>query len=247
MSPFDKEIRMPRHRRTRRLVAWLVGAAIAGVILVVGGAFVYIHFISGPAPAPLSLKNLSSSASAGTAASRGGSQSLAGNWRVASGSLVGYRVNEVLAGQNNVAVGRTAHISGTMTIKGTTVTAASFTVAMDTIKSDESERDVQFNGRIMDTAAYPTGTLTLTTPIKLAPVPAEGVIRDYHATGDLTLHGHTRRVTFVLEAERADGRIEVSGSIPILFADWDISNPSFSPFVTTQNHGELEFLVKFTS
>jgi polyisoprenoid-binding protein YceI len=238
---------MPRHRRTRRLIAWLVGAAVAAVLLVVGGAFVYIHFISGPAPAPLSLKNLKSpSASAGTAAS-GGSRSLAGTWRVASGSLVGYRVNEVLAGQNNVAVGRTGDISGTMTIKGTTVTAASFTVVMDTIKSNESDRDLQFNGRIMDTSAYPTGTLTLTAPISLAPVPAEGVIRDYHVTGDLTLHGHTRRVSFLLEAERADGRIEVSGSIPILFADWDISNPSFSPFVTTQNHGELEFLIKFTS
>jgi polyisoprenoid-binding protein YceI len=238
---------MPRHRRARRLVVWLIGAAVAVVVLVVGGAFVYIHFISGPAPAPLSLKDLksSSSPSAGTAADRGGSQPLAGTWRVGSGSLVGYRVNEVLAGQNNIAVGRTSDISGTMTIKGTTVTAASFTVAMDTIKSNESERDVQFNGRIMDTATYPTGTLTLTGPIKLAPVPAAGVIRDYHATGDLTLHGHTRAVSFTLEAERTGGGIDVSGSIPILFADWDISNPSFPPFVTTQNHGELEFLIKF--
>jgi polyisoprenoid-binding protein YceI len=238
---------MPRHRRTRRLVAWLVGAAVAAVVLVVGGAFVYIHFISGPAPAPLSLKDLKSSPSAGTEASGGGTRSLAGSWRVASGSLVGYRVNEVLAGQNNVAVGRTGDISGTMTIKGNMVTAASFTVAMDTIRSDESERDVQFNGRIMDTAAYPTGTLTLTAPISLAPVPADGVIRRYDATGDLTLHGHTRAVTFALQAERADGEIDVSGSIPILFADWDISNPSFPPFVTTQNHGELEFLIKFAS
>jgi polyisoprenoid-binding protein YceI len=239
---------MPRHRRTRRLAAWLAGAAVAVVLLVVGGAFVYIHFISGPAPAPLSLKNLksSSSPSTGTAASSG-SQTLAGSWHVASGSLVGYRVNEVLAGQNNIAVGRTGDISGTMTIKGTTVTAASFRVAMDTIKSNESERDAQFNGRIMDTAAYPTGTLTLAAPIKLAPLPADGDFRDYHATGDLTLHGHTRTVTFVLEAERSGGRIDVSGSIPILFADWDISNPSFPPFVTTQDHGVLEFLIKFST
>ncbi len=240
---------MPRHRRARRVVAWLVGAAVAGVLVVVGGAFVYIHFISGPAPAPLSLKDLksSSSPSAAVAASGGGTRSLAGTWHVASGSLVGYRVNEVLAGQNNVAVGRTGDITGTMTIKGTTVTSASFSVAMDTIRSNESERDVQFNGRIMDTAAYPTGTLTMTAPIKLEPVPAQGVIRDYQATGDLTLHGHTRPVTFGLEAERAGGRIEVSGSILILFADWDISNPSFPPFVTTQNHGVLEFLIRFAS
>jgi polyisoprenoid-binding protein YceI len=238
--------------RPGRLIAWLVAAGVAVVLLAVAGAFVYIHFISGPAPAPLSLKPSSPAASSSASAaatsspdSGTGTRTLAGSWHVASGSLVGYRVNEVLAGQNNVAVGRTGDITGSMTIKGSTVTAASFTVQMGTIKSDESERDAQFNGRIMDTAAYPTGTLTLTTPIKLARVPADGVIRSYRATGNLTLHGRTRPVTFTLQAERVGGEIEVSGSIPILFADWGISNPSFAGFVTTQNRGELEFLIKF--
>ena len=59
------------------------------------------------------------------------------------------------------------------------------------------------------------------------------------------LHGHTRPVTFALQAERTAAGIEVSGSIPIVFADWDIANPSFG-FVTTQNHGLLEFLIKFS-
>jgi polyisoprenoid-binding protein YceI len=34
---------------------------------------------------------------------------------------------------------------------------------MDTIHSDKSERDAQFDGRIMDVAQYPTGTFTLTS------------------------------------------------------------------------------------
>jgi polyisoprenoid-binding protein YceI len=242
--------------RPRRLIVWLAGAAVAVALLAVGGAFLYIHVISGPAPAPLSLGNLKSaspsasapaSSAAGTTSSDSGHAGLTGSWHVASGSLVGYRVDEVLAGQNNVAVGRTGDVSGTMTVKGSTVTAASFTVQMATIKSNESERDAQFNGRIMDTSAYPTGTLTLTAPIALAPVPAGGVIRSYHATASLTLHGQTRTVTFTLEAEHTAGAIDVSGSIPILFSDWGISNPSFAPFVTTQNHGELEFLIKFAS
>ncbi len=152
----------------------------------------------------------------------------------------------MLAGQNNVAVGRTSDISGSMTIRGTKVSAASFTVQMDTIKSDQSQRDEQFNTRIMDTATYPTGTLTLTSPITLGTLPADGVVRTYHATGNLTLHGKLRSVTFALQAERTSSGVEVSGSIPILFANWGISNPSFGSFVTTQNHGELEFLVKFS-
>jgi polyisoprenoid-binding protein YceI len=236
---------MPR-MRPRRLIGWLAGAAVAVVVLVVGGVFVYIHFISGPAPAPLSLKSAISPAATESPGAAAPAGTLAGSWRVTSGSVVGYRVNEVLAGQNNVAVGRTGDLSGSMTVKGTTVTAASFTVQMATIKSDESQRDAQFNGRIMQTATYPTGTLKLTAIISLAPVPADGVIRTYRASADLTLHGQTRPVTFPLQAERTSAGVEVSGSIPITFANWGISNPSFAGFVTTRNHGELEFLIKFS-
>ena len=231
---------MARPRRGR-LRWWLLGGLAALVILVVGGTWLYIHVIEGPAPAPLSLKSAAGSGS-GTAASG----TVAGTWRVSSGSIVGYRVNEVLAGQAAVAVGRTSKVTGSLTISGSTVRAASFSVPMDTIKSNESERDVQFNGRIMQTATYPTGTLSLTAPIVLDALPADGVIKTYHATADLTLHGHTRKVTFPLSAERTAAGIDVSGSIPILFADWDISNPSVGGFVTTQNHGLLEFLIKFS-
>jgi polyisoprenoid-binding protein YceI len=241
--------------RPRRLGVWLIAGLAALAALVLGGTWIYIHAIEGPAPAPLSLKSSpsssvgptlagpssSASASAGTAATTG----IAGTWRVAAGSIVGYRVNEVLAGQNNVAVGRTGSVSGDMTIRGTTVTTASFTVQMATIHSDQSTRDAQFNGRIMDTAAYPTGTLTLTSPIAIGARPANGVIKTYDATGNLTLHGHTRSVTFTLQAERTAAGINVSGSIPVLFANWSIANPSFGSFVTTQDHGQLEFLVKF--
>jgi len=235
---------MARHRHSR-LRWWLLGGLVTFAILVVGGTWLYIHVIEGPAPAPLSLKS-GAGLSAAAAAGSNSASAVAGTWRVSSGSIVGYRVNEVLAGQNNVAVGRTGDVSGSLTIRGGTVTAASFSVPMDTVKSDESERDVQFNGRIMETATYPKGTLTLTTPIALGALPGVGVIRTYHATADLSLHGQTRKVTFPLAAERTPGGLEVSGSIPILFADWDIGNPSFAGFVTTQNHGLLEFLIKFS-
>lgn len=229
--------------RPRRWVWWLVGAAAAVVVLAVGGTFVFFHFISGPTPAPLNLKP-SSGPSSTAPAGESAATSVAGTWKITTGSVVGYRVKEVLFGQNHTAVGRTSAITGHVTISGTTVTAAGFTVQMATIKSDESERDVQFRGRIMDTAAYPTGTLTLSKPIPLGALPALGVVRTYEATADLTLHGQTRAVTFPLSAERTAGHIEVQGSIPILFSRWDIPNPSFTGFVTTQNHGILEFLLK---
>jgi polyisoprenoid-binding protein YceI len=232
-----------RRRRPRRWVWWLAGAAAAVVVLAVGGTFVFFHFISGPTPAPLNLKP-SSGPSSTAPAGESAATSVAGTWKITTGSVVGYRVKEVLFGQNHTAVGRTSAITGHVTISGTTVTAAGFTVQMATIKSDESERDVQFRGRIMDTAAYPTGTLTLTKPISLGALPALGVVKTYSAAADLTLHGQTRAVTFPLSAERTSSEIEVQGSIPVLFSRWDIPNPSFTGFVTTQNHGVLEFLLK---
>jgi polyisoprenoid-binding protein YceI len=235
-----------RRRRAngpRRWAWWLAGAAAAVVVLAVGGTFVYIHFINGPAPAPLSLKSASGQ---GSTPSTGASDtaSVGGTWQITAGSVVGYRVKEVLMGQDTTAVGRTSAITGHVTISGTTVTAAGFTVQMATIKSNESERDVQFRGRIMDTTAYPTGTLALTKPITLGTLPAAGVIKTYTATANLTLHGQTRAVTFPLSAERTASEIEIQGSIPVLFSKWDIPNPSFTGFVTTQNHGVLEFLLK---
>jgi polyisoprenoid-binding protein YceI len=163
-------------RRPLRWLRWIVAGVAAVAVLAVGGTYVYIHFIEGPAPAPLSLKvtNGDASASPGQPSQAARTGSLSGAWRVTTGSVAGYRVKEVLLGQNNIAVGRTSHIKGDLTIKGNTVTAAAFTVAMATIHSDQSQRDAQFDGRIMDVTTYPTGTFILTRPISLVPVPAAG-------------------------------------------------------------------------
>ena len=244
--------------RPRHWLRWLIGGVAALVVLAVAGPFLYIHFFNGSAPAALSLSpsgstsaSASVSASAPAAAGTAASGPVAGNWTVGSGSVVGYRVNEVLLGQNATAVGRSSSVTGHLTIAGTTATAASFSVPMDTIHSDKSQRDDQFDGRIMDVAQYPTGTFALTSPVDLAPLPAVGEVKTYTAHGRLTLHGTTRAVTVTLTAERSAAKtggsqIKVSGNIPVLFSDYNISNPSFAGFVTTQDHGLLEFLLVFS-
>ena len=238
--------------RPRHWLRWLIGAVVVLAALAAAGPFVYIHFFNA-APSALSLTPGTSSASASS--STGGAASpeantavsgaVAGTWTVGSGSVVGYRVNEVLLGQNATAVGRTTSVTGRLTIAGAAATAASFSVPMDSIHSDKSQRDAQFDGRIMDVAQYPTGTFTLTSPIDLGSLPAAGVIKSYTAHGKLTLHGSTRAVTFTLTAERKANQIEVAGDIPVLFSDYNIQNPSFVGFVTTQDHGLLEFLLVF--
>jgi len=232
--------------RPRHWLRWLL-AAIAGlVVLAAAGPFIYIHFFNGSTPASTPASTSGSTSGSTATASTAAAGPVAGTWTVGSGSIVGYRVNEVLLGQSATAVGRTASVTGHLTIGGTTVTAAAFSVPMATVHSDKSQRDAQFDGRIMDVSQYPTGTFTLTSPIDLAPLPAGGVIKDYTAHGNLTLHGTTRAVTFTLTAERKGSQIEVSGDIPVLFADYNIQNPSFAGFVTTQDHGLLEFLLVFS-
>jgi polyisoprenoid-binding protein YceI len=222
----------------RRWGRWLaVGVAVV-VAVAVAGPYVYIHFFEGKAAKPLALSDSGSGTTGGGVAASGD-----GTWVVASGSQVGYRVKEVLFGQDNTAVGRTRAISGKITIAGTTVTTATFTADLTSVTSDQSRRDGSFQTRIMDTASYPTATFTLTQPIRLGSIPAEGTAVTVRASGTLAMHGVTRGVQVSLTARHGGGQIQVSGSLPVRFADWNIPNPSFGP-VTTEDHGVLEFLLK---
>src|ERR1700744_522700 len=129
----------------------LVLGAVIVVVVALVGPYVYIHFIEGPPPEKLSLPTSSSSGSA-----RGASSTTkSGTWNVATGSVVGYRVNEKLLGQNSTAVGRTTKVWGSLHLDGATVTTATFSVDMATVVSDQAERNAQFDGRIMDVAQYP--------------------------------------------------------------------------------------------
>ncbi len=229
----------------RKWWRWLVGIAILVVVLAVGGPFIYIHYIEGPPPPKLALP---AGHASGTVASGGGSSvaRVDGTYHVGSGSEAGYRVSEVLIGQNSTAVGRTSKLWGSVTISGASVTAGTVTVDMASVESDQSGRNAQFDGRIMDVARYPTATLKLTAPIALGTVPGVGSEITYSATGDLTMHGVTRQVTFSLVAERTANGIDGLTDIPIVFANWNIGNPSIGGFVTTANSGTLEVLIHLT-
>jgi len=211
------------------------------------GPYIYIHFIEGPAPAKLELPKSStattSSASKGSAST---SSSLDGSWNVGTGSMAGYRVQEVLVGQNATAVGRTTKIWGSLTIAGSMVTKATFTVDMASVVSDQSQRNARFDGSIMDVSQYPTASLTLTSPIDLGTIPSDGAVTHYNAVGNLDMHGVTKSVSFPVTAERVGSGIDVLADIPITFSEWDIANPSVGGFVTTANTGTLEVLLHLT-
>jgi polyisoprenoid-binding protein YceI len=186
------------------------------------------------APLPIAPSTTSAAAAPPTGAD--------GLWTIKEGSEVGYRVKESINGFDTTANGRTQSITGSMLAAGTTITEGQFTVDMTTFKSDESKRDRQFNGRVMDVTHFPESKFVLTAPIDFAAVPPDGGTVTATATGDLTLHGTTNSVTFPVQGTFKNGLVGVLGQIPIVFADYGIPNPTFAT-VTTEDHGLLEFVL----
>jgi polyisoprenoid-binding protein YceI len=196
------------------------------------------------------------SGSSAASASSGTSAGLDGTWTVNTslgsfsdftGSFVGYRVQEQLASIGaNTAVGRTPDVEGSMTIEGNSVTAAEFKADLTTLKSDDDRRDGQLRRQGIQTSQFPTATFKLAQPIDFASVPADGQTVDLTATGDFTLHGVTKSVEIPLQAKRSDDVIVVTGSLPVAFADYDITKPNSFVVLTIDDHGTMEFQLLFT-
>jgi polyisoprenoid-binding protein YceI len=225
---------------------WLIGAVVVGVLLIVGGPWLYINVFRGDEPDKLALPAAATSTATNPSAAGTGdapTSSLEGEWTIGEGSIVGYRVKEILFGQSAEAVGRTNEVEGALTVAGDAVSKADFAVDMTTVKSDKSRRDGQFHGRIMDTESHPTATFTLTKPIAMPAGVAAGSQFTASATGDLTLRGNTKPVSFEVTGQRSGNGFDVTAQIPIVFADFDVPNPSIAG-IKTEDHGVLEVLLK---
>ena len=220
----------------------IIGVAVLA-IGAVAGPWVYINLIKEDAPDQLRLEPAAPTVVETTIADT--TSTIDGTWAIATDSIVGYRVKEVIVAQSTEGVGRTSAVKGTLNIAGEQVTEAEFSVDMTTLKSDSSRRDKQVNTRILDTATYPTATFTLKQPITLTPEALAGSDLTTQATGTLTLRGVTKDIELTLIARLANDVIEVNGSIEIIFADWSIPDPSISAIVV-EDRGQLEFLLRFT-
>ena len=96
---------------------------------------------------------------------------------------------------------------------------------MASVVSDQSQRNARFDGPIMDVSQFPTATLTLSAPIDLGTIPAEGVVEHDNAVGDLDMHGVTKSVSFPVTAERVGAGIDVLADIPITFSRMEHRQP----------------------
>lgn len=251
----------------------LVGLGVVVLALLIGGwmGFSYL-FLRDPAPAAVGLSSASPTATASAApatstdpdASAGApaassattGEGLDGTWNVDpsigsfsdfSGSFVGYRVDEELANVGAAtAVGRTPNVTGSVTLNGSMISAVAITADLTTLQSDKNQRDGQLHRQALETDQFPTATFSLTAPIDLGSVPADGQVIQATATGDLTIHGVTKSVQIPLEARLSGNVVTVTGSIDIVFADYAMSRPTSFLVLTIADHGTMEFQLQLT-
>lgn len=162
-----------------------------------------------------------------------------GTWTVTDGSFAGYRVEEVLRGQDVTVTGRTEQVTGEVTVADGELTAATVEVDMASIATDQPPRDGYFRDQAIDVRKYPTGTFTLTEPAAL-----DGT--DVQLTGDLTIRDVTREVTVDAQVASDGDTVQVVGSAPITFTDFGVTAPSLG-FVTVEEDGFVEFDLRLTA
>lgn len=165
-------------------------------------------------------------------------EAAAGTWTVSDGSFAGYRVEEVLQGNDVTVTGRTEDVTGSVTVADGTITDASIEVDVASVATDEAARDAYFRDQAMQAGEFPTATFELTEP-----APIEEGATSVELTGDLTIHGVTQPATVEAEVagDAASGDVvQVIGSVPITFADFGVEAPSLG-FVTVEDEGSIEF------
>jgi polyisoprenoid-binding protein YceI len=221
-------------------VTWLVVAVVVVVIAVVAVVVATRAYTSN--------ENAKASATPTVAASRAPStletQDLSGDWTIGKGSEAGYRVHEVLNGSDVTVTGRTSSVTGSATVDGSTISAATITVQVGDIATDSEQRDAYFRDSALDAQAFPTATFTLTEPVADA-VPGDGGTTEVRATGTLELHGVSKTVTATLQVGLSGDGVDVSGTIPITFSDYSVQAPNLG-FVKVDDAGAVEFLVHAT-
>lgn len=231
---------LPAHHRRR----WLVLTVVAVVLVVgavTGGPWVYARLVAPEPESPLSLTTPTETAAPVDPTAPVDPD---GTWTVGTGSQAGYRIAEVLTGQDVEVVGRTDQVSGTVTIADGIVVSGRIAVQIGSVTTDEAARDAYMR-RALDTSTHPEATFDVTTPtdvsaLAVGPLPMEVVL-----PGALTIGGTTMPATATLQVQGSAGGLEVAGSVPVTLADFGLDAPDLG-FVTVQPAGQVELLLQLS-
>jgi polyisoprenoid-binding protein YceI len=238
----------PANPRRKLTIKLIVGGGVSALVAV----FLLVYFVIFPtsSPKPFTLATSTASSAASTTTASGSPVSatqLAGSWKISSGSEAGYRVREKLAflPAQSDAVGRTSSITGAATFAdsaGTVqIAAASFDVAVDTLKSDRSMRDEKIHSIGLESDRYPTATFALSAPVTLPASALAGKVVHVSVTGVFDIHGVTRRETLPVEMSFSGSAVQAVGSLTFPWSEFGMTAPSIGGFVNVTEHATMEF------
>ena len=155
-----------------------------------------------------------------------------GDWVVSNTSRATAKVREQLVNVNlpSDAVLVAAGASGSFTLSddGTFSSDSKITFDLTTLSSDQSQRDQFVKMDTLATRQYPTAQLVPTKVSGLSlPLPASGQFT-FTLTGNLTIHGTTKVVTFDVTAQRDAGVLTATATAnpSLKFEDFGMSAPS---------------------
>lgn len=235
----------------RVLLSAFIVVVVAAAVL--GGLYGYRTFRNLSQPPPASLP-VGPAAPALPARGEGAlpfdpRRSADGTWRIVEDGegFVGYRITEQLAflPVPNSAVGRTSEVEGRLVIAGTQIAEAEIVADVESLTSDEPNRDATIRTRGLESSTYPQAVFRLTEPVDLGGPPQRARVYTVEAPGELTLRGVTRPVVLELAARWTTNVIDVAGSTQVRLSDFDIEAPVVGPVVSIQDEATIELQVAF--
>lgn len=222
-----------------RKLPWIIGLVVVLIAIVVAAPFIY-KAVRGGDDAP--------AATVSTEGVEAAVGDLDGTWTVVPGTdpnstSAGYTVNEVLRGEPVTVVGTTGAVTGEADFSGTTLESARFEVEVASLATDSGQRDNQArSASILDSQKYPVATLSLSEPVDLADIPADGSTATVSMEIDLTVKGTTVTSPVEVTVLRSGDRLVTSGAVPLPWSEVGVVPPDLG-FVKVEPEGTVDFLV----
>jgi polyisoprenoid-binding protein YceI len=144
----------------------------------------------------------------------------------------------------NDAVGTTTSVSGAIVIlpDGQLAPESSrFVVDLTTLHTDSSRRDGYIQRNTLETGTYPEAVFVPTAASGLtSPLPTSGAVA-LQLTGDLTVHGVTRPVTWDVTAQVDGPTLSGTATTSITFTDFGMTLPRVGPVLSVEDLIALGF------
>ena len=200
-----------------------------------------------PSPAPAVQSDAPAATPTPTVAVTSAPQANALTWTIDAASKATIRVREQLARfpAPNDAIITIAGAQGSFTLNpdGTFATGSKISVDMNTITTDDRQRTDSIRRDPLEVSRFRTSELVPTKATGLAlPLARSGEFA-FQLTGDLTLHGVTKSVTFDVKATRTNGKLTATAtaSPSWKFGDFGMRPPSSFSVLSIVDEIRMEF------